>query len=338
MAILSLQQAKNLGYKKVLFSFDCVGDTLLLMSALEYLHLQSGQKILIGTRYKELVENCAYLDVLENFCEDNFNKDSYAQLLEYGIEPIFITATKFITVDGKNRPAWGDNHMLVNVCNKLGITSPIQIKTKIFLTPEEMSYGRFFEKNQIAITGAGWQKYKTIPFITLQKVVNTLNKKYNFVQIGHISDPLLDGVLDKRSSGLLRETASILYNSDVLLSGIGGMMHLARAVDCRAVIGFSYAEPLHLENYACNINVFTKSSSCKKCGLNEAFPYLVQCKDDFSCIKDIAYVDLCNAIEEQLNKKTKILETDVVMPNPTPANGIDDYLKRFGRIPDKEIC
>ena len=110
-------------------------------------------------------------------------------------------------------------------------------------------------------------------------------------------------------------------------------MHLARAVDCRAVIGF-----LHLENYACNINVFTKSSSCKKCGLNEAFPYLVQCKDDFSCIKDIDYVDLCNAIEEQLNKKTKTLETDVVMPNPTPANGIDDYLKRFGRIPDKEIC
>ena len=109
-------------------------------------------------------------------------------------------------------------------------------------------------------------------------------------------------------------------------------MHLARAVDCRAVIGF-----LHLKNYACNINVFTKSSSCKKCGLNEAFPYLVQCKDDFSCIKDIDYVDLCNAIEKQLNK-TKTLETDVVMPNPIPANGIDDYLKRFGRIPDKEIC
>ena len=37
----------------------------------------------------------------------------------------------------------------------------------------------------------------------------------------------------------------------------------------------------------------------------EVFPYLVQCKDDFSCIKDIDYVDLCNAIEEQLNKKQK---------------------------------
>lgn len=102
-------------------------------------------------------------------------------------------------------------------------------------------------------------------------------------------------------------------------------MHLARAVDCRAVVGFSYAEPLHLENYACNINVFTKSSSCKKCGLNEEFPYLVQCKDDFSCIKDIDYVNLCNAIEEQLNKKTKALETDVVMPKPTPS-------KRYRRL------
>lgn len=70
------------------------------------------------------------------------------------------------------------------------------------------------------------------------------------------------------------------------------------------------------------------------------FVHTVQCKDDFSCIKDkdIDYVDLCNAIEEQSNKKTTALETDVVMPKPTPANGIDDYLKRFGRIPDKEIC
>ena len=102
-------------------------------------------------------------------------------------------------------------------------------------------------------------------------------------------------------------------------------MHLARVVDCRAVIGFSYAEPLHLENYACNINVFTKSSSCKKCGLNEAFPYLVQCKDDFSCIKDIDYVDLCNAIEEQLNKKNKNLGNRCGYAKPNPS-------KRYRRL------
>lgn len=334
MVILSLEEAKKRGYEKVYFSFDCIGDTLLLMSALEYLYLSDKKKILIGTHYKELIENCKYLDVLDGFCEDTFNKGSYAKLQEYGIEPVFITGTKFVTENNKTRPAWGDNHILVNVCNKLGVTLPIQVKTKMFLTADETSYGRFFKDNQIAIIGAGWQKYKTIPFATLQKIVTVLGKKYNFVQIGHISDPLLEGVLDMRAEGELRKTASILYNSDVLLCGIGGMMHMARAVNCRSVVGFSYAEPLHLEDYACNINVFPPEPACKKCGKNLEFPYFVKCKDNFSCIRDICYTDLCNAIEEQLNKKGSPLETATVMPKPIGVTGIEDYLKRFERIPE----
>lgn len=335
MEILSLEEAKKRGYTKVYFSFDCVGDTLLLMSALEYLYLQHGKKLLIGTYYCELIENCEYLDLLDGFYEDTFNINNYEKVVKYGINPIFITGTKFITINSQIRPAWGDNHILINVCNKLGVTLPIQVKTKMFLRKDEISYGKFFKNNQIAITGAGWQKYKTIPFKTLQQVVTLLSKKYNFVQIGHISDPLLDGVLDMRSEGSLRKTASILYNSDVLLCGIGGMMHMARAVNCRAVVGFSYAEPLHLENYICNINVFTKNVSCKRCGENLDFPYLIQCKDNFSCIRDISPVDLCNALEEQLNKKGERLETDVVTPKPTPVTGIEDYLKRFGQIQNK---
>lgn len=334
MRLLSLEDAKKFGYTKVYFSFDCIGDTLLLMSAAEYLYKSSGQKVLIGTRYTELLENCEYIDVLDGFSEDVFNQDSYCQLTSVGLAPVFISATKFISDNGVVRPAWGDQHILVNVCGKLGIKTEVEIKTKLVLTDEEKRYGRFFEKNQIAITGAGWQKYKTIPFCTLQRVVSRLKSQYNFVQIGHVSDPLLDGVLDMRAEGELRKTASILYNSDVLLCGIGGMMHMARAVNCRSVVGFSYAEPVYLENYACNINVFAKGDVCALCGENAAFPYLVKCKKGFSCISGIADVDLCNALEMQLAKKHKCLETEAAVPCMNPVVGIDDYIKRFGKIPD----
>ncbi len=334
MSTVSLEMAHKLGYTKVYFSFDCIGDTILLMSALEYLYKCNGKKVLIGTRYAELIENCEYIDVLDGFSEDTFNQDIYYQLISLGIEPVFISATKFISDDKTIRPAWGDQHILVNVCSKLGVNTEVEIKTKLFLTDEEKSYGRFFEREQIAITGAGWQRYKTIPFDTLQSVVSKLKAKYNFVQIGHMNDPLLDGVLDMRAEGELRKTASILYNSDVLLCGIGGMMHMARAVNCRSVVGFSHAEPVHLENYACNINVFAKGNVCKLCGENVAFPYLIKCDKSFSCISSISDADLCRALELQLNKKNQCLETEIVIPCRNPAVGIEDYIKRFGKVPN----
>lgn len=334
MRILSLDAARRLGYTKVYFSFDCIGDTLLLMSALEYLYKKNGKTVLMATRYTELIENCEYIDVLDSFSEDTFNLNIYSQLTSFGIEPVFISATKFISDNGVVRPAWGDQHILVNVCGKLGIETEVKIKTKLFLTTEEKRYGRFFERGQIAITGAGWQKYKTIPLHTLQRVVSSLKSQYNFVQIGHVSDPLLDGVLDMRAEGELRKTASILYNSDVLLCGIGGMMHMARAVNCRSVVGFSYAEPVHLENYACNINVFANGNVCKRCGENAAFPYLVQCDRSFSCIRGISNTDLCRSLEIQMGRKNQCLETDSAIPYANPAVGIEDYVKRFGKVPD----
>lgn len=332
---LSLNEALQKGYNKVYFSFDCIGDTIILMSALEYLFHINGKKLLVGTYYPEIFDNCPYTDILDGFCEENITMQSFSQLECCGLFPVFITATDFVSVDGRFVPRWGKNHILVDVCNKLGVTGDIQVQTKMFLSDEEKTYGRFFPDNQIAITGGGWQKYKTIPKDVIQTVVSKLKGQYNFVQVGHVSDPLLEGVLDKRAEGKLRETASILYNSDMLVCGIGGMMHMARAVNCRAVVGFTYAEPLSLEQYACNINVFTEFPACKKCGKRQEFPYLVKCRDNFSCISGISADNLCDAIQKQMRNKNKPLEFHVVTAMPNPVLGIEEYLKRFGKIVQK---
>lgn len=76
--------------------------------------------------------------------------------------------------------------------------------------------------------------------------------------MGNAKDPLLDGVLDKRGCPSLREAASILYNSDLFVGGISGLMHLARFVGCPSVIVYSHAEPETLVHYLCNIDIHPK--------------------------------------------------------------------------------
>ena len=329
---MNINKAKELGYDKVYFTFDCIGDTILLMSGLKYIYEKEKKRILVGTYYKELLENCDYIEILDDFCEDIFDKKVYDELIKNGIQPIFISATDFINENDKIRPIWGKYHILANVCSKLGVESEIQISPEFYLTEKEKQNGRFFEKAQIAIVSAGNQRYKAIPYEMAQQIVNELNDKYGFVQVGSPSDPVISGVLDKRGKGGLRGTASILYNSDLYVGGIGGLMHMARAVECKSVIAFSRAEPIALENYICNINVIPKRKCCTLCGDNVQFPYLSTCHNDYSCIRNIDVKDVINAIEVQINNRNRNVEVERMFVPSKKVSGIEDYIRRFGEI------
>lgn len=329
---MTLEDANKAGYHEVYFTFDCIGDTILLMSALKYLCIQNKKKVLMGTLYKELIENCDYIDVLDNFCEDILCRSLYEKTLSFGINPIFISSTDFVIKDNKYFPVWGKHHILLDVCSKLGIKQKIPIRPFFYLTDSEKQEGQFYNEFQIAIVAGGNQKYKALSYSLSQNIILALNDTYNFVQVGSPTDPLLEHVLDCRGWKGLRGTASILYNSDLFIGGIGGLMHLARAVDCRSVIAYSSAEPLSLANYACNINIFAPEPKCSKCGKFECFPYLITCPEDFSCIKGIQEIDLIEAIKLQISKKNQPLETDYSSAKPDIISGMEAFFKRFGNM------
>jgi ADP-heptose:LPS heptosyltransferase len=69
-----------------------------------------------------------------------------------------------------------------------------------------------------------------------QAVVNALSGQLNFVQVGSSGDPKLDNVIDLRGKTTLRQAAAVLARSRLFVGLVGGLMHLARAVDCSAVI------------------------------------------------------------------------------------------------------
>ena len=67
---MTLEEACSIGYSTVYFTFDCIGDTILLMSALKYLVTYDVPKVLVGTAYREIFQNCDYIDILDEFYED----------------------------------------------------------------------------------------------------------------------------------------------------------------------------------------------------------------------------------------------------------------------------
>ena len=77
----------------------------------------------------------------------------------------------------------------------------------------------------------------------------------NVIQLGDAKDEKLDDVIDMRGKTGLRESAAILSNAKLLIGLEGGLAHLARAVNCPAIIIYTgYTKPVET-GYSENINI-----------------------------------------------------------------------------------
>ena len=282
---------------------------------------------------KILFDNMDYSDFLDNYSFNEMHRAGMHQkcriLAHFDIEPIFLSASGFRELnDGtfKNVMIWPDTHIMARYCERVGLSGDISINPQIVLTDPEKRYGRFYKENQIAIISTGIQKYKSWPIEKTQELVDKLKGQYNFVQIGQDTDPEIKGILNKRNTASLREVASILYNSDLFVGGIGGLMHLARAVNCRAVITYSTAEPIILASYECNENILPLES-CKLCGQNLRDPQHEVCENDYNCVKNIEVEDVINAIHKQMNrvKQGHPLGAQMLNLHTDKAKWIKDY-------------
>jgi CDP-glycerol glycerophosphotransferase len=209
----------------------------------------------------------------------------------------------------------------------MGVSGPVSLAPFFDLTEEEKHFGRFFEKNQIAVMSQGKEKRKSWGADNMQALVGRLENRYNFVQIGTPGDPSLEGVLDKRGAFPLRLVAAALHNSDLFIGGIGALMHLARGVKCRSVITYSLSEPPHVASYPCNINIVA-DNGCALCqsntinGSNEDNT----CMDDFSCIRNISLVKVCDAVDAAMSAAgssfSNIERIDVMANKAAPLNAL----------------
>ncbi|MBI5771138.1 MAG: glycosyltransferase family 9 protein [Verrucomicrobia bacterium] len=152
-------------------------------------------------------------------------------------------------------------HLLAEMCRLCGITGDVALRPWLHLTAAEKAAAAPFagciaiqSSRQSASLALGNKEWLPGRF---QAVVDALAPRHRIVQLGLPTDPLLRGAEDLRGKKSLRESGAILAGAAAFVGLVGFLMHLARAVDCPAVIVYGGREHPDQSGYVCNENLFT---------------------------------------------------------------------------------
>lgn len=200
-------------------------------------------------------------------------------------------------------------HLFQIMCEKAGIDGTVALLPRVHLSDVERSGGKKVAKIQIAIHSSGLgaahpMRNKEWQADRFQAVVDAVSSdKIGFVQIGVASDPPLTNTLDLRGRLSLRETAAVLSRSAVFVGLVGGLMHLARSIDCRSVIIYGGREHPWQSGYAANENI-AWSGECAPCWAYN------RCDFDRRCMKELSATTVIEAVQRQLLRMGTPLPVD----------------------------
>ena len=257
----------------LLFGAHSLGDDLLCTTVLHEAR-RRGQPFAIMTSRPELfrgnTDPSALLPV----------DDDYAQALRRlgarVIQPYYAGRDP----GNPHRDVFQPHHILIEMCRLAGITGEITLRPYLHLSPEEQREGRMFARQITVHSSCGSAAF---PFTTKEwgaerfaAVARALAGEFKLIQIGAAADPPLPVDVDLRGRTTLRQAAAILAASEAFVGLEGFLSHLARAVDCPAVVIIGGRVRPETVGYACNINLDT-SIACAPCGLRDGCPYELAC-------------------------------------------------------------
>jgi ADP-heptose:LPS heptosyltransferase len=154
-----------------------------------------------------------------------------------------------------------------------------------------------------------------------QQVVDALRQEHRIIQIGGDLDPLLDGVEDRRGHAHgLREVAAMLSHARLFVGLESGVMHLARAADCPAVVILGGRVQPNQASYAGFTNL-VRSPTCSPCWRYTG------CELDRQCMRDIHPAEVIAAVRASLAHRRAPLPAMVVDLTPAEQARIVACLK-----------
>ncbi len=254
-----------------------LGDNLLLSVILpELRNKYPKRKIIVETKFPKLFLNNPYVDWVT---------DKHLKTTSKFIKPkyrIFENSTKSIY-----------QQMLEYISDKK------EGYPELFLTQEEVEKHKKKFK-YFTITPSGKQAFsanrKEWGLEKFQGLVNLIkeNSEYQIIQIGASDDKLLEGVIDKRGTAI-RESASVIKNSDAFIGLEGGLMHMARAVDKDSVIIYGGFINPKVSQYDNNLNIINLVE-CSPCFTSEE--PLTYC-ESMQCMNEISSDSVYEKIKEK---------------------------------------
>ncbi len=171
-------------------------------------------------------------------------------------------------------------HVIAEMCALAGLHGTVALRPYLNLTEAERAKGRLFPE-QIALHSSGLSA--RIPYSTKEwsterwtETARLLRPQAKVIQLGAVTDPALPVDVDLRGRTTLREAAGVLAASAVFLGLEGFLAHLARAVDCPAVVVMGGRAPAAIFGYSANRNL-TAYPECAPCARRTGCPHDLQC-------------------------------------------------------------
>jgi hypothetical protein len=199
-----------------------------------------------------------------------------------------------------NYPEDPPRHIIVMMCEAVGIRGQVELRPHVVLSKEEMLAGKVVRRPQIAVqTSSLAARYpmrnKVWPHERFQVVADALREDFDLVQLGAASDPELRGALDLRGKTSVRQAATILAASTLFVGLVSGLMHLARAVECRSVVVYGGRENPSQSGYSANENLYW-SGPCAPCWLRN------DCNYGRICMSEILPEQVIAAVRRQAER------------------------------------
>jgi hypothetical protein len=288
--------------RKLIFYNSGVGDDLLCTTVARELRNRKSGRIWVGSKYCELFEGNPDAQAVPI---SDWRFGALAPFLGADVRPLWYTQYD----PDKDRDPEPSMHIAAMMCRKAGVAGPISIRPYVFLRHSESAAGQIAE-NQIAIqstTLAAATPLRNKEWLParFQSVVNSLSGKFSFVQLGGSDDPKLDDVFDLRGKTTLRQAAAVLSKSRLFVGLVGGLMHLARAVDCPAVIVYGGRERPQISGYICNRNI-RATPPCSPCWQRN------RCDHDRVCMTEISSETVIAAVKESWENRGDELAVEQV--------------------------
>ena len=192
------------------------------------------------------------------------------------LQPYYVQADP----EHADRDVLPPRHIIAEMCRLAGVRGSVQLRPWLFLTDAERTRGAVFPR-QIAVHSTGLTA--AIPYANKEwgknnfaAVVRLLSPEFKVIQLGSTQDPALPVDTDLRGKTTLREAAAVLANSAVFIGLEGFLAHLARAVECPAVVVFGGRARPETFGYTANRNLYSPEP-CAPCGLRNTCGYAHAC-------------------------------------------------------------
>ena len=275
-----------------------IGDDLMCTAVFRELKKRSTRRIAMATQHPGLFEK--NIDVDKVIAHPH---PRTARWLQKGLPFKRLGYAAYDPVrDADEPPA---ENVIIKLLRLAQVDGEVELRPYVFLTPAELSAGKL-AREQIVMQSSGMSapypmRNKEWYPDRFQSVCAELSADVQVIQIGSANDPKLERALDLRGKTSLRQSAAIMANSLVFIGLVGGLMHLARAVDCRSVIVYGGREKPTQSGYVTNKNLYSQVR-CAPCWLRNP------CDFDRKCMDMITAEQVIAATAEQISKYGTLLD------------------------------